>query len=876
MTISVMAENRKERLNSRLNKEFQYLMADKVTLTIDGREVTVGKNSTILDAATRLGIIIPTFCWDPRLRSIAACRMCLVEVEKFPKLVPACATPVADGMVVKVNSERAVKGRRNVLEFQLVNHPLDCPTCDKGGECELQDHTFDHGPGKSRTVEPRNRVVFDGKYVFDEIPIGPVIWYNSNRCIKCFKCTRIIKEIAGDADLGAFKRGYKTILHPHPRTEFRSEFSGNTVENCPVGALVANSFRYRVRSWLLSKTPSVCHLCGDGCNTTLWHQGQKPFRVYTRWNTQVDDGLICDRGRFGALYADSDRRLKNPKIRKEGKLVDVGWTEALDFAAQKLQSIKEKNGPASIGVIGNEMLSNEEAFLLGRFTRQVVGSNNIDFRFEDRFTPSRELNLKLLGLLAGRVPYIDYKNYENIMVIGTDIEIRHPIVSLWIKKAIYAGRSQCIAVYHRKTDFTLHPVTSIEYFPQGEYNFLMILHRALKGEDISRLVVNAGVGTDDIKNLIERLKTGKTLFLAGEDLYNNPRGEHNIDLLKAIQGLLEDSRINILFDGSNYIGNLIWGSTPGILPVGMDNIYENRRELAAKWNLEKLPEDPGKTTNEMLKAGAEGEIKALIAVGADLVGFYPDREQARNALGNIEFKVSIETFLTETGKMCDVVLPLAAFPEYDGSLISTEGRLQYFRKAYDPCFSSAEGWRIILRLAQKMGFDGDYAGPADIWKEMTGMSGIFANIVYKGISFRGLLLDFESEEKRSLPDLRYADCSSFQPVDPPKPPEEYPLILTYGTSVYQKRHLTYYAESMDKIDPGPRIYLHPDNAGKLNLHDNDAVRVLSENGSLTMKLTTDVRVRPGTIFIPINFIEAEVNSLVSSDSGLTFVKLEKI
>ncbi|MBD3169620.1 MAG: NADH-quinone oxidoreductase subunit NuoG [candidate division Zixibacteria bacterium] len=846
-------------------------MADQVTLTIEGREVTVPKGSTILDAATRLGIVIPTFCWDPRLRSIAACRMCLVEVEKSPKLVTACAAPAMDGMVVKVFSDKAVNGRKAVMEFQLVNHPLDCPTCDKGGECELQNHSFSHGPGQKRTSEPRNRVIFDGKYVFDEIPIGPVIWYNSNRCIKCYKCTRLVKEIAGDADLGAFNRGYKTILHRHKNVPFKSEFSGNTVQYCPVGALVADSFRFKERTWMLEQTPSVCHLCGDGCNTALWHQGQKLFRIYARWNNHVEDGLICDRGRFGGLYADDERRLQHPQIRKEGKLVEVSWNEAIRYVADMLENIMDKHGGESIGFIGNEMLSNEEAYLFNRFARQVIGTNNLDFRFEDRHLPSKELNFHLLSIMSDRVPYIDFKKFDNILFVGADSEVRHPVLTLWVKRAIYSGASRTYAAYHRKTDYNLHPAESIEYFPQGEYNFLLCLYKALKGDDIKDITSSAGVRAEDVEKWAEDFKNGKTLIFAGEDVYNNPRGTENIQLIEAIRDLLgQESKVNILFDGANYIGNILCGATPGILPFGVDNIYDNRKALADSWGAEKLSDSEGMNTAEMLNAAAEGKLKALFILGADPVGFYPGRGIAEKAMKKAEFKVVCETFLTETGKSADVVLPLAAFPEYEGTLISTEGRLQSFQKAYETAYTSAEGWRIMLRIMQKLGFEEDYNGPEDIWNEIGDNSEIFSNISHKGVSFRGLLIDMKFDKKRET------DISGFEAVEAPKPPPEYPLILTYGTSVYQKRHLTHYAADMEKIEPGARIYMNTKNANSIDIHDNDTVRVSSGKGSLTLKLTTDQRVRPGTVFIPTNFIEAEFNTLLDSKADLTFVKVEKL
>ncbi|MBD3233029.1 MAG: molybdopterin-dependent oxidoreductase, partial [candidate division Zixibacteria bacterium] len=309
---------------------------------------------------------------------------------------------------------------------------------------------------------------------------------------------------------------------------------------------------------------------------------------------------------------------------------------------------------------------------------------------------------------------------------------------------------------------------------------------------------------------------------------------------------------------------------PKILPDGMENNQKNRQNLAEQWGVEGIPDETGMNTNEMLKAAADGNMGALVFYGSDPVGFYPDRELASNAVKNAAFKISIDTFLTETGRICDVVLPLAAFPEYDGSIISTEGRIQYFEKAYKSAYSSAEGWRILLRLMQRLDFERDYNEPADIWAEMSSESPIFAKKVYKGMRFGGIFLELDFDE------LPYNDVSQFESDGAPSPDENRPFILTYGSSVYQRRHLTYYAESMDKIDPGPKLYMNPDNAVKINLDNNDTIRVSSEHGSLTMRMTVDKNIRPGTVFILINYTEAEVNSLISSSSDLTFVKVEKL
>jgi len=273
--------------------------ADMVNLSIDGKEVTVEEGTTILKAAQKLGIEIPTFCWHDKLEPVGACRMCLVEVEKMSKLQIACDTVVSEGMVVKTNTPQVIKARKGVLEFLLINHPLDCPTCDKGGECDLQNFVFRYGSDKSRFVEEKRRFIVDPKSKLDDLSISPQIIRNMNRCILCRKCVRFINQIAGENDLGTFRRGAKSEINMLPDIPVDNPYSGNVVEICPVGALTSQSFRYKIRVWQTEKVHTICPNCGDGCNITLWAKDDRVYRITSRRNDRVDEGFLCDKGRFG-------------------------------------------------------------------------------------------------------------------------------------------------------------------------------------------------------------------------------------------------------------------------------------------------------------------------------------------------------------------------------------------------------------------------------------------------------------------------------------------------------------------------------------------------------------------------------------------------
>ena len=327
-------------------------------ITVDGQKTGVRKGETILHVAHRLGIDIPVFCWHPKIDPVGACRMCLVEVEKMPKLVVACATPAAPNMVVHTRNARVDKARQGVLEFLLVDHPLDCPVCDKGGECDLQDLTFEWGPGKSRFIEQK-------QHKAKVYPLSDHIILDQERCVLCRRCERFMQEWAGDPQIDVFERGRNSVIDTFPGQPFDSLFAGNTIELCPVGALTSRLFRFRARVWEMERVPSVCIACGMGCNITLDIKNDKLRRIVPRLNREVNDQWMCDRGRFDHSFVERQDRLKRPLVRRNGMLEPTTWDEALALVSERLSDIAQEYGPNSVGGI--------EDIGLGRF-HNVLGA----------------------------------------------------------------------------------------------------------------------------------------------------------------------------------------------------------------------------------------------------------------------------------------------------------------------------------------------------------------------------------------------------------------------------------------------------------------------------------------------------------------------
>ena len=712
-----------------------------VTLTIDGRQIIVEEGTTILKAAEKLGIEIPTFCYHDKLKTVGACRMCLVEVEKVPKLQVACATMVSDGMMVHTDSPQVVNARRGVLEFLLINHPLDCPVCDKGGECELQNLVFKYGSDKSRFVEEKRRYLVDPKAKYDDLAIGPHIIRNMNRCILCRKCVRFINEIAGEGDLGTFKRGSKTEINILPEIPIDNPYSGNVTEICPVGALTSKSFRYKIRVWQTKVIPSVCPQCADGCNIRLWVKDDRIYRITSRRNDEVDEGFLCDKGRFGFDFVNRPERLRFPLIKKNGKLSEATWKEAIGFAISKFKEIKNTTGPDSLAGVGSRKVTNEDNYLFQKFFRTVIGTNNIDHRVDYKdLLPSPDLQAgnRFYGM---RNTINQIENAKLVLVMGSDLEKEHPIINLRVIKAKRKGSSILVAnpvstrlnryahdefLYTKGTEIeflngVLKEIIETKQYDNAKTGLsvseLEDLKKKVSSFDYQKFLQTSGVRPDRIKSLANALtRADSFIVLCGKEIVTNPRNGQVMDSLFDIMCLIghqnkEGSGINLLWGSCNSQGALDCGVLPDRFP-----------------GYTKVTEKPGLNFNQMLEAINQGKIKSMYIMQSDPLKEYPDKEYVRNTLGKLEILLVQDIFLTETAKLANVVLPGASFAEKEGTFTNVEGRIQKLNKAFDPLADSKADGQIICLLAQAMDYEFEYRSSKDIFKELTGVSPIYSGM----------------------------------------------------------------------------------------------------------------------------------------------------
>src|SRR3954451_15245523 len=464
-------------------------MADLANLTIDGRAVQVPPQTLVIDAAKTVGIEIPAFCYYEGLSLAAACRMCLVEVEKMPKMMTACTLPVAEGMVVRTETEQVKQARKYTLEFLLTNHPLDCPVCDKGGECELQDMVFRYGAGESRYTEEKVHT--------PEKQFSPVVFFDAPRCILCFRCVRVCNEGMGVGALGVVNRGVISEIAPNVGDHLECDECGACIDICPVGALTSGAYRYKTRPWEMAHVGTICTHCGDGCKTTLGTRNDKIIRGNNRDRSGINGEFLCIKGRYAFDFFDHPERLQSPLMRVNGKLEEVSWAKALAAVSQKFKQLQAEGG--TFGVIGSNHTTNEENFYLQKFARQGLGTNNIDHHRTGDVVTLIDALSGTTGRLATTQDLYDRKAF---LVIGADLALEQPLLSFQIRANkrhhdahIYVITSKNVREDHYSTK-SIRSVTGAELEALGE------LRDALAAESELVILFNDSVKGDDVRRLV--------------------------------------------------------------------------------------------------------------------------------------------------------------------------------------------------------------------------------------------------------------------------------------------------------------------------------------------------------------------------------------
>jgi len=660
-------------------------------IELDGKLMQVAEGSTIMDAASQAGTFVPHFCYHRKLSIAANCRMCLVQVEKAPKPLPACATPVTNGMKVWTHSDAAVNAQKGVMEFLLINHPLDCPICDQGGECQLQDLAVGYGASESRYQEDK-RVVANKN-------LGPLISTDMTRCIHCTRCVRFGQEIAGIMELGMIGRGEHSEIITFVGKTVDSELSGNVIDLCPVGALTSKPFRYSARTWELTRRSAVSPHCGLGSNLTVQVKQNRVMRALPRENEAVNECWISDKDRFSYEALNSEKRLARPMLKRDGNWQEVEWPVALEFVAKELQRIKGTHGAAAIGALATPHQTLEEMHLLQKLLRGL-GSGNVDFRL-------RQADFSMDGKRAG-VPWLgmsitDINTLDRVLVIGSTLRKDHPLIAQRLRQAAKKGTE--INLLHAVDDDLLmrianRAIVAPALLPQTLAQVVKAAAemRSVAVPEAVRAVVVGVAVADAAKRMATSLTSGQRagVFL-GNFAEQHPAAGELHALVQALGEIL-GCAYGFLGTAANSVGGYVAGCVPG-------------------------GRVPGKNARQMIEA----PLKAYLLLGVEPELDMHNPRQATAAMRQAELVIALSPFQHRATEYAHVLLPIAPFTETAGTYVSTEGRVQTFAGVVKPLGETRPAWKILRVLGNLLGIPGfEHDSAEDAQREaLHGKSEIF-------------------------------------------------------------------------------------------------------------------------------------------------------
>ena len=794
-----------------------------VTFEIDGREVSAPEGSMLVDGAKYGDVEIPVFCYEPKLGApVGACRMCLVEIEGIPKLQTACSTPVKDGMVVTTTSDRVKNAQEAVVEFLLVNHPLDCPVCDKGGECPLQDIAFGWGPGRSRFIEPK-------RHFTKPLELSPLVAIDRERCILCYRCVRFSQEVAEDYQLVFLERGDHTFVGTHDGHPYVGPFSGNIIELCPVGALTSTAYRFRARPWDIEGAGSVCTLCPSQCNVTFTvRDDTKVLRVNTRMNEDVDDGWLCDKGRFGYQIVNAPERITQPLVRDGGTLRPASWDRALSEAVAAL----DKAGDKSAALVGGES-TNEEGYLIDLLMRGTLGSPHIDSRTGGVLDRDQA---RILARPELSTPIWEVDHAAAILVIGTELIEESPIFDLRVRKAARRSGTKVVVANSRPGTLDANATAAIRYAPGGGEAVLHALAAAVAApsSDLSDLAGRAGADVATLREAAATLSNagGPIVVLWGERLSHGERGKQAVAALLALARGLDLGGV----EGSGLIEVPVGTNGRGLREVGcVPNMRPGFAEPAI--------ETPGLSAPEIARAVGD-DITTLVLVGTDPLRDLSDRAAWENALDRATNVIAFADFVNESVEQhANVVFPAESYAEKDGTVTHPDGRVQRLRQAIQRP-GEVRPQRVVLLdiisalLDQELQIGSSAALTAQAFAAIP----FYAGLTLDEIGGGGVRWpEREAAAKLDAPEI---------PDEPLETPPELGDGFRLGTTpTLWSGRVTEHAPTLRFLSPRQRAEISAADAERLGIAPGDEIEV-SSNGT-TVRATAALRARmtPGAIFL---------------------------
>jgi len=821
-----------------------------VNLTIDDKQVTAPKNATIYDAAKLNGIKIPILCHDKKLKPFGACRMCLVEVEQMKgRQIPACTTPITEGMIIRTSTPEIIKARKMVLELLLLNHPIDCPVCDKGGDCDLQNLTYEYQVNANRFVDEKFHHEIDYN--------NPLIERDMNRCVLCGKCARICDEIVSFGALTFISRGIETKIGCEFEGALNCEFCGSCVSVCPVGSLLARPFKFKARFWALTNKKSVCGYCGTGCNLTLGVKDNKVLTTVYDENQGFHNGQLCCRGRFGYQFINSDKRLTTPLVRKNGSLVEAGWDEALDLVASRL-----KGAGSAAAALATPRLTNEELVLFKRLM-ETAGSANYDHSAGYAHAALTEGFSRSFGATASPATIPDIQKSDLLLVIKTDSYETHPVIGFEINMAVKNKGVKLNILSDKRGKLSKLPdARTLVHAPGSEIAVINALAKAILDEKLADgsassvpgyaelekalagftpdvVAGQCGLNAADIKQLAnDYAKADKALVLFP---IGNAYPGHNADLASAVANLA-------------ILTNKLGKEGCGVLCMAEKNNSQGAVDMG-------FYATTGMNAGLIIDGCASDSVKTLFIAGENPVVSYPDQAKVQAALDKVEFLVVSDLFMTETAAMADVVLPACSFAEKEGTFTAVDRRVQHVKPAIQKIGQSRSDFEIFGSLIAKLGGQAP-AAPADVFGEIAAATPGYAGLSYAALGEEGAFAPVAVKPSFVAPKTVAAASEAGK------------LALVTGSVLYHNGTLSQYGEGPMYVCPEGYVEISRADAARLKVANDDLVNVTSATGAVQLKARVSPRMPEGVVFAPYHFAAVSVNR-VWNGAPVTWVTLAK-